>query len=165
MANVINMVGGGANIQSKTVKSSDVKQTITPPDGVDGFSPVIVEAVVPGAKEVYLDSVTPVNDSKIVIQGTAIRRVSAVFIQSVSEAAGCVSTISESYYFDGSVAAASFVAANSTGDSWIAFKNSNVAKAYLEASVVNGTIELSRYYGDVSSRFAIAPHRVLVVGY
>lgn len=165
MANVINMVGGGANIQSKTVKSSDVKQTITPPDGVDGFSPVIVEAVVPGAKEVYLDSVTPVNDSKIVIQGTAIRRVSAVFIQSVSEAAGCVSTISEVYYFDGSVATASFLAASSEGGGWIAFKNSRVAKAYLEVSVVNGTIELSRYYGDVSSRFAIAPHRVLVVGY
>lgn len=42
MANVINMGGSGANIESKTVKSSQTQQTITPPDGVDGFNPVIV---------------------------------------------------------------------------------------------------------------------------
>ena len=165
MANVINMVSGGANIQSKTVKSSDVKQTIMPPEGIDGFSPVIVEPVVPGAKELYFESVTPVNDSKIVIQGTAISRVSAVFLQSVSDAAGCVSTISEIYKLDGSVAAASFVASSSTGTGWSVFKNSDVTKAYLTASVVAGTIELSRYYGDVTPRFAIAPYRVFVVGY
>lgn len=42
MANVINMGGSGANIESKTVKSSQSYQTITPPDGVDGFNPIIV---------------------------------------------------------------------------------------------------------------------------
>ena len=42
MANVINMGGSGANIESKTVKSSQTQQTIAPPDGVDGFNPVIV---------------------------------------------------------------------------------------------------------------------------
>lgn len=42
MANVINMGGGGANVQSKTVKSSQTQQTINPPEGVDGFNPVIV---------------------------------------------------------------------------------------------------------------------------
>lgn len=42
MVNVINMGGGGANVQSKTVKSSQTQQTINPPEGVDGFNPVIV---------------------------------------------------------------------------------------------------------------------------
>lgn len=42
MANVINMGGSGANVESKTVKSSQTQQTITPPNGVDGFNPVIV---------------------------------------------------------------------------------------------------------------------------
>lgn len=42
MANVINMGGSGANTESKTVKSSQTQQTIIPPDGVDGFNPVIV---------------------------------------------------------------------------------------------------------------------------
>jgi len=52
MANVINMGGSGANIESKTVKSSQTQQTITPPDGIDGFNPVIVSPFVLQSKTV-----------------------------------------------------------------------------------------------------------------
>ena len=56
MANVINMGGGGANVQSKTVKSTTAKQTLTPPSGVDGFSPVIVSPMVLQEKTVTLST-------------------------------------------------------------------------------------------------------------
>lgn len=56
MANVINMGGGGANVQSKTVKSTTAKQTLTPPSGVDGFSPVIVSPMVLQEKVVTLST-------------------------------------------------------------------------------------------------------------
>ena len=56
MANVINMGGGGANVQSKTVKSTTSKQTLTPPSGVDGFSPVIVSPMVLQEKTVTLST-------------------------------------------------------------------------------------------------------------
>lgn len=45
MANVLNMGGGGANVESRTVKSTESTQTITPGDGVDGFNPVIVNPI------------------------------------------------------------------------------------------------------------------------
>lgn len=45
MANVLNMGGGGANVESKTVKSAKTTQTITPGDGVDGFNPVTVQPI------------------------------------------------------------------------------------------------------------------------
>lgn len=56
MTNVINMGGGGANVQSKTVKSTTAKQTLTPPSGVDGFSPVIVSPMVLQEKTVTLST-------------------------------------------------------------------------------------------------------------
>ena len=56
MANVINMGGGGANVQSKTVKSTTAKQTLTPPSGVDGFSPVVVSPMVLQEKVVTLST-------------------------------------------------------------------------------------------------------------
>lgn len=44
MANVINMGGGYANLQEKTVSAAQTEQSITPPSGVDGFSKVTVSA-------------------------------------------------------------------------------------------------------------------------
>lgn len=77
MANVINMGGGGANVQSKTVKSTTAKQTLTPPSGVDGFSPVIISPMVLQEKTVSLSTsqqvLTPPSGvdgfSKITIPG------------------------------------------------------------------------------------------------
>lgn len=42
MANVFNIGGSGANVQSKTVKSTLSQQKLIPNAGVDGFNPVIV---------------------------------------------------------------------------------------------------------------------------
>ena len=42
MANVFNIGGSGANVQSKTVKSTLSQQKLVPSAGVDGFNPVIV---------------------------------------------------------------------------------------------------------------------------
>ena len=61
MANVINMGGSGANIKSKTVKSSQTQQTITPPNGVDGFNPVIVSPFTLQSK-----TVTPSTSQQVV---------------------------------------------------------------------------------------------------
>lgn len=44
MANVINMGGGYANLQGKTVSAAQTEQSIAPPSGVDGFSKVTVKA-------------------------------------------------------------------------------------------------------------------------
>lgn len=44
MANVINMGGGYANLQEKTVSAAQTEQSIAPPSGVDGFSKVTVKA-------------------------------------------------------------------------------------------------------------------------
>lgn len=44
MANVINMGGGYANLQEKTVSAAQTEQSVTPPSGVDGFSKVTVKA-------------------------------------------------------------------------------------------------------------------------
>lgn len=44
MSNVINMGGGYANLQEKTVSAAQTEQSIAPPSGVDGFSKVTVKA-------------------------------------------------------------------------------------------------------------------------
>lgn len=46
MANVFNIGGFGANVQSKTVKSTLSQQRFTPDDGVDGFNPLIVSPMI-----------------------------------------------------------------------------------------------------------------------
>ena len=44
MSNVINMGGGYANLQEKTISAAQTEQSVTPPSGVDGFSKVTVKA-------------------------------------------------------------------------------------------------------------------------
>lgn len=75
MANVINMGGGGANVQSKTVKSTTTQQTLTPPSGVDGFSPVVVQALTLGRREV-----TPSDETQLISTPSGYDAMDAVIV-------------------------------------------------------------------------------------
>lgn len=68
MANVLNMSGGGKDpvIQSKSVKSTESRQTVTAPSGVDGYNPITVEPIklqvkgaVPNTDSPYYKDVFP----------------------------------------------------------------------------------------------------------
>ena len=78
MANVINMGGSGANIESKTVKSSQTQQTITPPDGVDGFNPVVVSPFVLQSK-----TVSPINAQQVIKPDTGKDGLSQVTVNAM----------------------------------------------------------------------------------
>ena len=79
MANVINMGGSGANIESKTVKSSQTQQTIIPPDGVDGGSPIIINKFVLQSK-----TVNPSSLPYTITQDSGYNGLSSVTIQKPS---------------------------------------------------------------------------------
>lgn len=78
MANVINMGGGGANVQSKTVKSSQTQQTINPPDGVDGFNPVIVNPFILQSK-----TANPSVVQQVIKPDTGVDALSQVTVEAV----------------------------------------------------------------------------------
>lgn len=78
MANVINMGGSGANVESKTVKSSQTTQTITPEEGVDGFNPIIVNPFVIQSK-----TVDPSTSQQVVKPDTGIDGLSQVTVTPV----------------------------------------------------------------------------------
>lgn len=79
MANVINMGGGGASVQSKTVKSTTTQQTISPPSGVDGFAPVIVSPIVLQEK-----TVTPSTSQQVLTPPSGVDGFSKVTVSAIS---------------------------------------------------------------------------------
>mgnify|MGYP004520029261 CR=1 FL=1 len=82
MANVLNMSGGGKDpvIQSKSVKSTESRQTVTAPSGVDGYSPITVEPIKLQAK-----TVTPkrTNENTIVTADSGKDGLSYVIVEGV----------------------------------------------------------------------------------
>lgn len=88
MANVINMGGGGANVQSKTVKSTTAQQTFTPPSGVDGFSPVVVSPMVLQEKTVTLSTAQQVLTPPSGVDGFS--KVTVPAVSNVKSEAGSV---------------------------------------------------------------------------
>lgn len=78
MANVMNLGGSGANVQSKTVKSSQTTQTITPEDGVDGFNPIIVNPFVIQSK-----TVNPSTSQQVVKPDTGKDGLSQVTVNAI----------------------------------------------------------------------------------
>ena len=67
MANVFNTGGSGANVQSKTVKSTTSQQILTPGAGIDGFNPVIVSPMSLGNITIdpasFVQTITPASGS------------------------------------------------------------------------------------------------------
>lgn len=82
MANVLNMSGGGKDpvIQSKSVKSTESRQTVTAPSGVDGYNPITVEPIKLQAK-----TVTPkrTNEQTVVTANSNYDGLSQVAVEGV----------------------------------------------------------------------------------
>lgn len=82
MANVLNMSGGGKApvIQSKSVKSTESRQTVTAPSGVDGYNPITVEPIKLQAK-----TVTPkrTNEQTVVTADSGKDGLSQVTVEGV----------------------------------------------------------------------------------
>lgn len=164
MANVINMCGGVANVQSKTVKSTATQQTITPPAGVDGFNPIIVQAVEPGAKVIYAESVTATSGTQLSVPNTeGITKVKAVVISAKNNSSGTVMTLTEAYDDSGNTLMGSLLGYNS---GYFAFVQEDTSLGFLDASVSTSAIAFTRNTGYVTTQFSTTyPYKVMVIGY
>lgn len=164
MANVINMCGGGANVQSKTVKSTATQQTITPPAGVDGFNPVIVQAVEPGAKVIYAEGVTATSGTQLSVPNTeGITSVKAVIISAKNNSSGTVMTLTEAYDDSGNTLMGSLLAYDS---GYYAFVQEDTSLGFLGASVSTSAIVFARKTGTSTTQFSTTyPYKVMVIGY
>lgn len=164
MANVINMGGSGANVQSKTVKSTATQQTITPPAGVDGFNPVIVQAVEPGAKVLYAEGVTATSGTQLSVPNTeGITRVKAVIISARNSATGTVMALTEAYGDSGNTLMGSLLGYDS---GYFAFMQEDTSLGFLSASVSTSAIAFTRKTVVSTTQFSTTyPYKVMVIGY
>lgn len=164
MSNVINMGGSGANVQSKTVKSTATQQTITPPAGVDGFNPVIVQAVEPGAKVLYAEGVTATSGTQLSVPNTeGITKVKAVIISAKNNATGTVMTLTEAYDDSGNTLMGSLLGYDS---GYFAFVQEDTSTGFLGASVSTSAIVFTRKAGLSTTQLSTTyPYKVMVIGY
>ncbi len=80
MANVFNIGGSGANVQSKTVKSTLSQQRLTPDAGVDGFNPVIVSPMALSAL-----TVRSTNSRQVLTPPTGIDGYNSIIVNPVQK--------------------------------------------------------------------------------
>lgn len=166
MANVINMCGGGANVQSKTVQSTSVQQLLTPPAGVDGFSPVIVQPVDPGAKVIYAEAVTPTSTTQIVVPNTeGLTRIKAIILLSNESVGDGVISICDARDDSGNVLMESMVATDSQSTGYTVFYNRDTSYRYLVPTITSDSITLTRDTSTITVLFAIVSYRVMIIGY
>lgn len=166
MANVINMGGSGANVQSKTVQSTTVQQTLTPPAGVDGFNPVIVQPVGPGAKVIYAAAVTPTNPSQMIVPNTeGITRIKAIILLLNESSADSVISLCDVRDDSGNILMTSMVAGDSQSTRYLVFYARDVSSGYLAPTVTSDAITLTRVTSTITTPFAIASYRVMIIGY
>ena len=190
MANVINMGGGGANVQSKTVKSTTAKQTLTPPSGVDGFSPVIVSPMVLQEKTVTLSTsqqvLTPPSGvdgfSKVTVPAASNVKSEAGSVTGTSSASlsfsisAAITSIDElSLFYENNVPASAIRAVIwQKGMSWdigyqgvaVYGENGSVAYIPVAARISNRTvtIEIPTSYSHLGVNFAPATYRYSICG-
>lgn len=166
MANVINMGGSGSNVQSKTVRSTTVQQTLTPPSGVDGFNPVIVQPVDPGAKVIYAGAVTPTSTTQMIVPNTeGITRVKAIILLLNESIADSVISLCDVRDDSGNVLMTSMVAGDSQTTGYTVFYNRDVSLGYLVPTITSDSITLTRVTSTITVPFAIASYRVMIIGY
>lgn len=80
MANVFNIGGSGANVQSKTVKSTLSQQKLIPNAGVDGFNPVIVSPMALSAL-----TVRSTNSRQVLTPPTGIDGYNSIIVNPVQK--------------------------------------------------------------------------------
>lgn len=166
MANVINMGGSGANVQSKTVQSTSVQQLLTPPAGVDGFNPVIVQPVDPSAKVIYAEAVTPTSTTRMVVPNTeGLTRIKAIILLSNESVGDGVVSICDARDDLGNVLMTSIVATHSQSTGDTVFYNRDTSPGYLVPTITSDSITLTRVTSTVTVLFAIASYRVMIIGY
>lgn len=89
---LINRVGGGsAELQSKTVKPTTSEQKITPDDGYDGLSDVIVNAM-----KLQTRAVTPTTSSQTITPSSLYDGLAKVTVNAISTQSKTVAPTSES---------------------------------------------------------------------
>ena len=166
MANVINMGGSGANVQSKTVQSASVQQLLTPPAGVDGFNPVIVQPVDPGAKVIYAAAVTPTSTSQMVVPNTeGVTRIKAIIMLSNESVGDGVISICDARDDLGNLLMESMVATDSQSTGYTVFYNRDTSSRYLVPTITSDSITLTRDTSTITVLFAIVSYRVMIIGY
>lgn len=166
MANVINMGGSGANVQSKTVQSTSVQQLLTPPAGVDGFNPVIVQPVDPGAKVIYAEAVTPTSTTQMVVPNTeGLTRIKAIILLSNESVGDGIISICDARDDSGNVLMESIVAPDSQSTGYTVFYSRDTSLAYLVPTITSDSITLTRDTSTITVLFAIASYRVTIIGY
>ena len=166
MSNVINMGGSGANVQSKTVKSTATQQTITPPAGVDGFNPVIVQAVEPGAKVIYAEAVTPTSTTQMVVPNTeGLTRIKAIILLSNGSVGDGVISICDARDDSGNILMESMVATDSQSTGYTVFYSRDTSSRYLVPTITSNSITLTRDTSTITALFAIISYRVMIIGY
>lgn len=80
MANVFNIGGSGANVQSKTVKSTLSQQKLIPNAGVDGFNPVIVSPMALSAL-----TVRSTNSKQVLTPPTGIDGYNSIIVNPIQK--------------------------------------------------------------------------------
>lgn len=166
MANVINMGGSGANVQSKTVQSTSVQQLLTPPAGVDGFNPVIVQSVDPSAKVIYAEAVTPTSTTRMVVPNTeGLTRIKAIILLSNESVGDGVISICDARDDLGNLLMESMVATDSQSTGYTVVYNRDTSFRYLVPTITSDSITLTRDTSTITVLFAIASYRVMIIGY
>ena len=148
------------------MQSTSVQQLLTPPAGVDGFNPVIVQSVDPSAKVIYAEAVTPTSTTRMVVPNTeGLTRIKAIILLSNESVGDGVISICDARDDLGNLLMESIVATDSQSTGYTVFYNRDTSSGYLVPTITSDSITLTRDTSTITVLFAIASYRVMIIGY
>ena len=154
------------NLQSKTVTPGTADISVTKDAEYDALGTVLVKGVTPGAKVIYNTSVTPTSTTQMVVPNTeGITSIKAIVLLLNESAYDCVMTLYDVRDDTGNILMTSMVFADSQTTRNSVFSGRDTSLGYLTPTVSNEGITLTRITSEVTTPFAIASYRVMIVGY
>lgn len=153
------------NLQSKTITPGASDISVTKDAAYDALGSVLVKGVTPGAKVIYNASVTPTSTTQMVVPNTeGVTRIKAILLLLNESAYDCVLTMYDARGDTGNILMTSMVVVDSQTARNSVFSGRDTSPGYLTPTISNEGITLTRITSEVTTPFAIASYRVMIVG-
>lgn len=153
-------------LQNKTVTPSASDISVTKDAAYDALGSVLVKGVTPGAKVIYNASITPTRTTQMVVPNTeGLTRVKTIILLLNESAADSVISLCDVRDDSGNVLMTSMVAGDSQTTGYLVFYNRDTSSGYLVPTVTSDSITLTRVTSTITTPFAIASYRVMIIGY
>ena len=150
-------------LQNKTVTPGASDISVTKDAAYDALGSVLVKGVTPGAKVIYNASITPTSTTQMIVPNTeGITSIKAIMLLLNDASNVGVLSICEARDDAGGILEETLIG-NSNG--YTVFYGKDTSAGYLTAAMNGTQITLTRNTTFVTTPFAIASYRVMIIGY